>query len=292
MGAGGRARRATRTGPSALCAPRPSPAQRRSTRTSCVLFAPIAGRRGVSRLTVRIVASPAVQARLDELAARHGLPGQATSHLAALLDLVATEPASITSVRDPARGVDVHVADSLAALEIETVRDARTVADLGSGGGFPGLALAISLPETQVALVESVRRKCAFLERAAGELGLGNVTVVDARAESWPEGIGRQDLVTARALAPLGVLVEYAAPLLCDGGSLVAWKGRRDPEEEADACVAADALGMARPAPRPVMPFTGANARTLYLSLKVRSTPNGYPRRPGMARKRPFRASS
>ena len=245
-----------------------------------------------SRLTVLAVASRIVQARLDELAARHGLPGGATATFAALLDLVATEPASITSVRDPERGVDVHVADSLVALELDALRDARTVADLGSGGGFPGLALAIALPETQVALVESVRRKCAFLERAAAELGLGNLRVVNARAESWLEGIGGHDVVTARALAPLGVLVEYAAPLLREGGSLVAWKGYPDAAEEADAGVAADALGMARPIPGPVAPFQGAEARTLYLSLKVRSTPNGYPRRPGMARKRPFRASS
>ena len=238
------------------------------------------------------MASPSVQARLDEFAARYGLPEGATARLSALLDLVATEPASITSVRDPERGVDVHVADSLVALEIDAVRDARNVADLGSGGGFPGLALAIALPETQVALVESVRRKCAFLERAAAELGLGNVDVVNARAEAWPEGTGGHDVVTARALASLGVLVEYAAPLLREGGSLVAWKGRRDPGEEADAGVAAEALGMARPAPLPVAPFPDADARTLYLSLKVRSTPNGYPRRPGMARKRPFRASS
>jgi len=238
------------------------------------------------------VAPPLVQARLDELADRYGLPGEATASFATLLDLVATEPASITSVRDPEQGVDVHVADSLVALDLDAVRDARNLADLGSGGGFPGLALAIALPATQVALVESVGRKCAFLERAAGELGLGNVGVVNARAESWPQGIGEQDVVTARALAPLAVLIEYAAPLLREGGSLVAWKGRRDPADEADAGVAADALGMARPVPRTVAPFSGAQARTLYLSLKVRSTPNGYPRRPGMARKRPFRASS
>jgi 16S rRNA (guanine527-N7)-methyltransferase len=238
------------------------------------------------------VAPPLVQARLDELADRYGLPGEATASFATLLDLVATEPASITSVRDPEQGVDVHVADSLVALDLDAVRDARNLADLGSGGGFPGLALAIALPATQVALVESVGRKCAFLERAAGELGLGNVGVVNARAESWPQGIGEQDVVTARALAPLAVLIEYAAPLLREGGSLVAWKARRDPADEADAGVAADALGMARPVPRAVAPFSGAQARTLYLSLKVRSTPNGYPRRPGMARKRPFRASS
>ena len=238
------------------------------------------------------MASRIVQARLDELAARHGLPGGATATFAALLDLVAVEPASITSVRDPERGVDVHVADSLVALELDAVRDARTVADLGSGGGFPGLALAIALPETQVALVESVRRKCAFLERAAGELGLVNVRVVNARAESWPGGIGGHDVVTARALAPLGVLVEYAAPLLRREGTLVAWKARIEPTEAADAAAAAAALGMSSPAAVPVEPFEDAGERSLYLSSKVGSTPNGYPRRPGMARKRPLGAST
>jgi 16S rRNA (guanine527-N7)-methyltransferase len=238
------------------------------------------------------VPSPVVLARLGELAARYDLNSDAASRLATLLDLVATEPASITSIRDSERGVDVHVADSLVALEIDAVRDATNLADLGSGGGFPGLVLAIALPEARVALVESVGRKCAFLERAADALGLPNATVVNARAESWPEGLGVHDVVTARALAPLGVLVEYAAPLLGEGGSLVAWKGRLDADEEADAGVVADALGMTQPARRAVAPFVGADARTLYLSLKVRPTPSGYPRRSGMARKRPFRASS
>ena len=238
------------------------------------------------------VPSTPVKARLDALADQYALPASATAQLATLLDLVADEPASITSVRDPERGVDVHVADSLVALDLEVVRAADAIADLGSGGGFPGLALAVALPWARVVLVESVGRKCAFLERAAIELGLDNVAVVNARVEAWPAGIGANDVVTARAVAPLGVLVEYAAPLLREGGTLVAWKGRRDPGEEADAAVAAAALGMDPPAPRPVGPFAGADARTLYLSMKVRTTPGGYPRRAGMARKRPFRASS
>jgi 16S rRNA (guanine527-N7)-methyltransferase len=233
-----------------------------------------------------------VQARLEALNARYALPDGAAERLTALLDLVAAEPASITSVRDPVQGVDVHVADSLVALELEVVRGARRIADLGSGGGFPGLALAVALPRARVALIESAGRKSAFLERAAAALGLGNVTVVNARAESWPAGLGAHDVVTARALAPLGVLVEYAAPLLVDGGSLVAWKGRADAAEEADAIVAAEALGMTPPARVRVDPFDGPDERSLYLSLKVGSTPNGYPRRPGMARKRPFTASS
>jgi 16S rRNA (guanine527-N7)-methyltransferase len=195
-------------------------------------------------------------------------------------------------VRDPAQAVDVHVADSLVALELPEVRRARRIADIGSGGGFPGLVLAIALPSAHVALVESVVRKCAFLRRAIAALALPNAEVVQARAEAWPTGLGVHDLITARALAPLPVLLEYAAPLLAIGGWLVAWKAARDAREEGDARSAAVAVGMSEPAPRRVEPFAGAIDRHLYLSSKVKPTPTGYPRRPGMARKRPIRAST
>jgi 16S rRNA (guanine527-N7)-methyltransferase len=233
-----------------------------------------------------------VAGRLEELATRYALPPGASARLAALLDLVAAEPSAITSVRDPAEGVDVHVADSLAALEVAGVRDAHAIADLGSGGGFPGLALAIALPRARVSLVESVARKCDFLTRAIAELDAANAGVVNARAEGWPDGLGANDLVTARALAPLSVIVEYAAPLLRPGGLLVAWKGAVDATEVADGVAAARALGMTAPEALPVRPFTAAREHALYLSSKVSSTPDGYPRRPGMARKRPIRAST
>ena len=238
------------------------------------------------------MASLDVRSRLIALAERHALPAAAPEQLETLLDLVAAAPVSITAVRDTAEGVDVHVADSLVALELEPVRAAARVADLGSGGGFPGLVLAVARPQARFALVESVQRKCAFLERAAGALGLANVEVVNARAEEWRDGLAANDLVTVRAVAPLPVLVEYAAPLLALGGALVAWKGRRDSAEEADGAAAARALAMASPVARRVEPFATAGDRHLYLSLKVGSTPNGYPRRAGMARKRPIAAST
>jgi 16S rRNA (guanine527-N7)-methyltransferase len=229
---------------------------------------------------------------LAELAERYQLPARAPDQLEGLLELVAEEPSAITSVRDPADGVDTHVADSLVALELPVVREARRVADLGSGGGFPGLVLAIALPDARIALVESVSRKCAFLRGAVAELGIGNADVVQARAEAWPEGLEAHDLVTARALASLPVLVEYAAPLLEVGGHLVAWKGKPEPSEDADGRAAAATLGMSAPESVEVTPLTRALSRRLYVSSKVMSTPAGYPRRPGMARKRPLRASS
>jgi 16S rRNA (guanine527-N7)-methyltransferase len=236
--------------------------------------------------------SPEVATRLAELADRYGLRASAADRLALLLDLVAEEPSAITTVRDPGEGVDLHIADSLVALELPEVRDAQRIADLGSGGGFPGLVLAIALPDARVALVESVGRKVAFVRGAIERLELANAEAVQARAEDWPEGIGVHDLVTARALAPLSVLVEYAAPLLSIGGSLVAWKGARSDVEEADGQAAARALGMGELRLRPVAPFRTARDRHLYLSSKVSPTPPGYPRRPGMARKRAIRAST
>jgi 16S rRNA (guanine527-N7)-methyltransferase len=236
--------------------------------------------------------TPDVVARIDELAERYALPADAPPRLALLLELVAGEHSAITTVRDPAEGVDVHVADSLVALELPEVRRSRRIADLGSGGGFPGLVLAVALPDARVALVESVGRKVAFVRGAIERLELANAEAIQARAEEWPAGMGAHDLVTARALAPLSVLVEYAAPLLAPGGSLVAWKGAVDDGEEADGRAAAAALGMTDPERHPVQPFADARARHLYLSSKVSKTPPGYPRRPGIARKRPIRAST
>jgi 16S rRNA (guanine527-N7)-methyltransferase len=195
-------------------------------------------------------------------------------------------------VREPASAVEVHVRDGLDGLRLEEVRAARRIADLGAGAGFPGLVLAAALPDAHVRLVESVGRKCRFLLRAAAEAGLGNVEVVNARAEDWPEGAGAHDLVTARALAPLTVLVEYAAPLLAVGGHLVAWKGRVPDEEEADGRAAATALGLAPARRLDVPPRPGADVRMLWVARKEAATPAGYPRRPGMARKRPIRAAS
>lgn len=233
---------------------------------------------------------PAVLARLQELADHYDLPPEAAERLAALLDLVAREPAAITSVRDPVAAADLHVADSLTALSLDVVRRATQIADLGSGAGFPGLVLAIALPHARVALVDSVARKGRFLLRATASLELVNTEVVVDRAETWSAGLGRHDLVTTRAVASLPVLVEYAAPLLAPGGASVAWKGRRSPREEADGRAAAEVLAMSPPVAHELAATARAAHRTLYVSTKVGSTPNGFPRRAGMARKRPLGA--
>lgn len=234
----------------------------------------------------------AVDAAIARLAERYDLPDGATGRLNVLLAVLADDEHAPTTVRDPASAIGVHIADSLVALELPFVREAGVVADLGAGAGFPGLPLAVALPQTRVALVESIARKCAFIAAAAAAAGLENVDVVADRAETWDEGIGAIDVVTARALAPLGVLAEYAAPLLREGGALVAWKGRRDADEERIAAAAAEQLGLAIEEIRPVAPYRGADHRHLHVLRKIAPTPPRFPRRAGMARKRPLAAGT
>jgi 16S rRNA (guanine527-N7)-methyltransferase len=230
----------------------------------------------------------AVGRPLVELVSRYGLPSGAGSQLQALLTALTDDPHAPTTLRDPATAVRDHLADSLVALELPVVREATHVADLGAGAGLPGLPLAIALPVATVALVESNGRKCAFLRQAGEACGVDNVDVVHARAEEWADGFGQCDLVTARALAPLAVVAEYASPLLAVGGALVAWRGRRDPEDEAVALRAADELGLEVRATLAVTPYPGALHRHLHVLVKTGRTPARFPRRAGMARKRPL----
>jgi 16S rRNA (guanine527-N7)-methyltransferase len=229
-----------------------------------------------------------VRREIAGLVGRHGLANEMGDQLRTLLTALVNDPFAPTTVTAPARVVEDHLADSLVALELPEVRSAVAIADLGAGAGLPGLPLAIALPDASVALVESSRRKCEFIERAALACGLHNVEVVNARAEDWPAGLGRFDVVTARALAPLDVVVEYAAPLLRRGGRLVAWRGRRDPDAEAAARRAAGAVGMEVGSVHEALPYAGALNRHLHLMSKVMETPLQFPRRPGMAAKRPL----
>jgi 16S rRNA (guanine527-N7)-methyltransferase len=228
--------------------------------------------------------------RLEPLVERWALPESLVAQLERLLRLLAEDPQAPTSVRDVARGVDVHVADSLSGLGVPGLRQLDDVVDIGSGAGFPGLVLAVAMPSARFDLVESSRRKCEFLEQAVGALELGNVRVVDRRVEEWAAGAGAEAYggAVVRAVGSLATLVEYAAPLLRQGGLLVAWKGRRDHDEEREGAAAAATLGMRALGIDWVGPFAGSRNRHLYTYEKVAPTPPGYPRRPGMARKRPL----
>jgi 16S rRNA (guanine527-N7)-methyltransferase len=241
-----------------------------------------AGAPDVSRLTL-------AQRRIAALAGAHALPDGSAERLGRLLGLLAEKNAP-TAVHDPLLAADVHVADALVALELPELGPASRIADLGAGAGLPGLVLAVALPAADLVLVESAARKCEFMAHAIEVLELDNARVVSARAEAWEEGIGTCDVVCARALAALPVLCEYAAPLLREGGALIAWKGQVDASEQADGHAAAELLGLAPTAVLPVEPYRGSERHTLHVYRKVAATPPGYPRRPGIATKRPLAA--
>ncbi len=231
---------------------------------------------------------PRVTRSLAALAQRYDIPASGAGQLARLQGLLARDPAAPTTVRDASRVLMDHLADALVALELEPVRDAVRIMDLGSGAGVPGLPLAIALASAQVVLVESNRRKTEFIQHAIEACETANASVVCARAEAWPDGLERFQLVTARAVGPLAVVAEYAAPLLEVGGALVVWRGRRDPVDEAAGTRAAGELGLEPGEPIRVHPYPDAINRHLQVMVKIRPTPARFPRRAGMARKRPL----
>jgi 16S rRNA (guanine527-N7)-methyltransferase len=206
-----------------------------------------------------------------------------------LLRILADPRAPIAASTAPSAR-DVHVADSLTGLELEPIRSASRIADLGSGAGLPGLVLAAALPDAQVDLIESIERKCAFLRDAIERMRLANAAVVCRRSEEWAGGEGREvyDAVAVRSVGRLAALSELASPLLREGGALVAWKGVRSAQEEDEAARAADRLAMEPVEVRSVQPYPSSRDRHIHLLRKNGPTPNWLPRRPGMATKRPF----
>lgn len=233
-----------------------------------------------------------IDGEISRLVERYELPPDAAGPLAALVEALAREVDPPTTIREPTAVVERHLADAFEGLRVPGLASAARIADLGAGAGFPGLPLAVALPGARVDLVESQRRKCAVIERLADAAGLENARALPLRAEDLASGEGRAayGAVTARAVAPLAVLVEYGAPLLTLGGVLVAWKGEPDEGEVTDGDEVAELVGLQPERPLAADPFPGAR-RTLYVYSKVKDTPEFLPRRAGMAVKRPLSAS-
>lgn len=227
------------------------------------------------------------------------LPEVAIGRFARYLELLNewNDRAGLTAITDDETAQRRHFGESIALLvalrtagQLAAGVPAR-IADLGPGGGFPGVPMAIVDPDLTLVLIESQERRCAFLRAVTEELELPQVSVVHARAEEAgrkPALRGSFDLVVARALAAIPVLVEYALPLLREGGALATPKGSRGDEELADAAHAIEALAgealppVAMPLPDDVPP------QRVYLVRRVGALDERYPRRPGIPLKRPL----
>jgi 16S rRNA (guanine527-N7)-methyltransferase len=225
---------------------------------------------------------------IEALGRRFALNEAIQQRLRLFLELLVNDPQAPTSIRTPQSVLEDHLADSLVALDLEAVHKSRRALDLGAGAGLPGLPLAIALPDTTFTLLDGAARKIRFLEQAVEVCSVSNAEVVHARAETFTAGLKAFDLVTARAVAGLPFVLEYGAPLLRIGGALVVWRGRREPAAEAAAGRAALELGLSQLVVQPVRPYARAEHRHLHVAFKLQDTPGRFPRRAGMALKRPL----
>jgi 16S rRNA (guanine527-N7)-methyltransferase len=219
-----------------------------------------------------------------------GFLGAAQGFVALLLD--ANQRMNLTRVTLPDDVARLHLLDALAGLPLLDSRAPNRVIDLGSGGGIPALPLALARPEVQWTLVDSVGKKANVLRGFAEALGMRNVTVIAERAETLGRDAShreRYDLVTARACAPLPVLAELALPLLALSGSLIAWKGPldKDDDEVRRGRSAIAQLGGGRLEILDTgLPALGGHR--LVTVRKERPTPARFPRRDGEPRRRPL----
>jgi len=199
--------------------------------------------------------------------------------------------AGLTTIADPVEIAIKHFVDSLAGLLVREIRDGERVADVGSGGGFPGLVLAASRPNAQYTLIESNQRRAAFLRELATALSLKGAAVIAQRAEQVGRDAdhrGSYDLVLSRAVAPLPVMLEYCLPLAIVGGDVLAYRGPEGESEVAASAAALSAMGGSIKEVRRLSLPQRMGERVLVLIEKTAPTPDRYPRRPGIPAKRPL----
>jgi 16S rRNA (guanine527-N7)-methyltransferase len=218
------------------------------------------------------------------------LSQQQIDQLSRYLDLLleANQQMNLTRIDTREEAEIGHVGDSLTLLRY-LPKAGFTLADVGSGGGVPGLPLAIARPDATVLLIESTQKKAAFLQRAIDEMKLTNVRVSSRRAEEEARGAAREsfDIVAARALAALNVLVEWCLPLVKVGGKLLAMKGGKIAEELPAATRAIKTLGGGEVAVHPAS-LPGAEQHVIVEIPKVRRTEKRYPRTTAQTKEKPL----
>jgi 16S rRNA (guanine527-N7)-methyltransferase len=207
---------------------------------------------------------------------------------------------NLTAIIDPAEVAVKHFLDSLSCLAALPHVDGRSIeawlqtapaaVDIGAGAGFPGLPIKIAWPALRLTLLDATGKKTRFMKHAVDVLGMTDVTVIQARAEEFGRGPGRQafDLAWARAVSRFSTLLEYGLPMIKVGGWLIAQKGRNPQEELAESQTALKTLGGRLHGVLPVtVPGLPAD-RTLVVVAKVAPTPPAYPRRPGIPEHQPL----
>lgn len=201
------------------------------------------------------------------------------------------EKYNLTAIADDAEIAEKHFADSLAASDL--IPENASVADIGSGAGFPAIPLSVTRKDLKITAIESVGKKARFIETASRNLGIGNLNVENIRIEDLAHGAGRSafDCVTARAVAPLATLLEYAVPLLKTGGIFIAYKGRRA-DEEVKAAEPAARVFHAKIEKVSRYVLENEEERVIIVYRKKQDTAAVYPRGQNLPRKRPIGGSA
>ncbi len=198
---------------------------------------------------------------------------------------------NLTAIREPEAIRTKHFLDAMSCLQATGPLHGQRLVDVGTGAGFPGLVLKILFPDLRLTLVEAASKKVAFCRHMVEVLGLQEVTILHARAETVgrsPEHREAYDWAVARAVARLPILAEYLLPLVRVGGHMLAQKGERGPAEAQSAEYALRVLGGELERVQPVLVPGVAEERYLILVRKIAPTPARYPRRPGIPSKRPL----
>jgi len=222
-----------------------------------------------------------------------GLSSEDIDRLSVFGDMLLSSRSNVTAVRDAETMEEVHFLDSLSFLDTPELVTARRVVDVGSGGGLPAVVLAIALPQTHVVALDSVGKKCAFVDSVRARLALANLEVVCARSEDYGRTEAREsfEAVVARAVAPLPILAELCVPLIQVGGIFVAAKGALSDQESIEGAAALAILGCDPYRSVRARSFERAENRWLLVTKKARKTPMEYPRRAGVPAKRPLGTS-
>ena len=198
---------------------------------------------------------------------------------------------NLTALTAPEDVAVKHIIDSLTAYDAALFDGARTLIDVGTGAGLPGIPLAVYAPHLTVTLLDALNKRVRFLTEVTAAMGVPNVRCIHARAEEaarTAEHRAAYDIVVSRAVARLPVLLEYTLPFVRVGGTLLALKGRAYAEEQKEARRAAEVLGGGRITARPVHLPGLDDVRAILTVTKERQTPAAYPRGGGAPPRRPL----
>jgi 16S rRNA (guanine527-N7)-methyltransferase len=228
-----------------------------------------------------------------ELSHRYHLSERQIDRLQSLFTVLkSVEDRNLTAVTTDEGIFNVHFLDSLSLLEFPELIEALKIVDIGTGAGFPGLPLAIAMPDAVFSLVESNKKKCEFISGSIRSIGIDNVQVEHVRAEDFgiSENRGGFNVALARAVSSLPVVLEYTVPLLRAGGYALLQRGARTKDDKKTAVAASALIGSELLKIVPVFPYPGAKHLHVWVFKKIVETPLMYPRRSGMPVKKPLGA--